>query len=376
MSPPSISISPPFHNLQLVAEVAAAAVEYGTMNCLSSMDETGDGVYCKSPLDRKVYMLQKIYGIVEVSNSQQTFTARMGCETYVHMTREEHEMFKAKPREFDPEFDVDVFAYNGLSITYEPDMLTVDRCMYIIKNIDGCICYGRQRMYTATFSESMELQAFPFDVQKLTMAFVVHFYANNGAKFTLIPFLNGCQFSTNFVDPHGEFSVLKDKLQSVIERSRMTCIVPIRRNFEFYIYRVILTMCILDLVSICSFLIDDYSNQLSLISTILLTVVAFLFILTQYLPVISYLTLLDKFVYCSLAYIFLIILQTTANSMNADEQNVSSIDLAFIYLIVWFAGMSFFVYFSWYSYCREEKKLDEKVEMNSITVSTSNHAAK
>ena len=73
-------------------------------------------------------------------------------------------------------------------------------------------------------------------------------------------------------------------------------VMMVQRDASYFNYRVVVLLAMLSLVaSACFVMVGDTSGQLSFISTMLLSVVAFQYTVGGWLPLTSYLTLLDKY---------------------------------------------------------------------------------
>ena len=84
--------------------------------------------------------------------------------------------------------------------------------------------------------------------------------------------------------------------------------VMMHRNFMYYVWKV---LCIVVLLVISSWTVfaqeihDDFADRLSTILTLFLAAVAFLYVVNDSLPKVSYLTLLDKIMLLAFLFIFL-----------------------------------------------------------------------
>jgi len=100
------------------------------------------------------------------------------------------------------------------------------------------------------------------------------------------------------------------------------------RQPAFYIYNVVV---VLYLITVCAFSVcamdtTDFASRISLISTLLLTVVAFKLVINTFVPAVAYLTLLDQYIIVSLVVLvgsvaecFLISFVSVSNAAIIDQ---------------------------------------------------------
>jgi len=89
-----------------------------------------------------------------------------------------------------------------------------------------------------------------------------------------------------------------------------TCIklsLPMRRIYGFYVWRVMLVAVIITALSWSTFDMDpsDLPDRLSVNLTLILSIVAFMFVVNDSLPKVPYLTFIDKLMTISFAFLFL-----------------------------------------------------------------------
>ena len=102
-------------------------------------------------------------------------------------------------------------------------------------------------------------------------------------------------------------------------------VVQIRRCPAYYNARVVFLMAVITLLSTLVFLMHgSAAEQLSYISTMLLSAVAFQFVITSMLPVTSYLTLLDKYIYSSFLFLALLGVQVVLVAAITDDETGSA----------------------------------------------------
>lgn len=79
-----------------------------------------------------------------------------------------------------------------------------------------------------------------------------------------------------------------------------------KRKIQYYLWKVLLPLTIIVFMSWSVFWLRPTDKvQINIATTAVLTSIAYLFILSRFLPPISYLTIMDSFVFISLVLIFM-----------------------------------------------------------------------
>ena len=166
-------------------------------------------------------------------------------------------------------------------------------------NVDGTI-HHEQRVQ-GNFASDLNFSEFPFDRQIL--------------KITLMPF-NPDSVDLLGITPYDEWTHnLKFRDWTLMKAEGFKASFEylgetyptyefqlfIDRIPNFYIIKVIVPVFIMSLLALCGFLISpaDFDARLGLTVTLLLTVVAYTFVASENLPVLSYLTFVDAYLVVS-----------------------------------------------------------------------------
>ena len=80
----------------------------------------------------------------------------------------------------------------------------------------------------------------------------------------------------------------------------------VRRKYGFYIYNIALLMCLITTLTFTTFAVEVYAvgDRIQITLTLLLTSVAFKYYVQQFVPTVSYLTFLDKYILSCLIFQF------------------------------------------------------------------------
>lgn len=176
---------------------------------------------------------------------------------------------------------------------------------------DGTVTYSER--FSATLTSPLALYKFPFDRQSLPI--VIHSVLEDRGVVALAP------------DP--EHTALVPERWSALAQWTITGLsssarvvrlaaarhelpevefdIHVQRHVGYYLWKVFLPLALLVLISWSIFWIDleNFSGQLSVALTIILTIIAFAFTVSSSLPRASYLTFTDAFFLISYLFVFL-----------------------------------------------------------------------
>jgi Neurotransmitter-gated ion-channel ligand binding domain/Neurotransmitter-gated ion-channel transmembrane region len=166
---------------------------------------------------------------------------------------------------------------------------------------DGTV--AAQERFAKTLSAGLSLQRFPFDRQSLQVVLESLRYPEKEVQFVADP--KKISIGTdNFVSLSewqiGEIKGINGKSFFPPESqhySRVTIDINIKRNSGFYILKVMLPLLFITIASWSVFWINpnEFSTQIGIAFTNLLTVVALLLVINDSLPKVGYVTFMDGF---------------------------------------------------------------------------------
>eukprot|EP01083_Nonionella_stella_P058511 153202_1 len=261
-----------------------------------------------------------------------------------------------------PEFDKDFWTFNN------------NKEFNVQRNEElDCFVVVTAMNFKASFFEALELESFPFDVQHFQMAVQFRFDVamfddinNTDNPLPLKPqfmvaksFFTASDASCNLIG-----WIMKGiQVRPSVNGDVQCWVVVLRRAWRFYFWRVIVILSIVSLMSISVFVFgqDSVADRFGFLSTTLLTAVAYMFIINEYLPTLNYLTLLDYYVLFVVIFMFIIAVQIVVIELVHGQGKDDAQDLDFWMFIAnlsgWFLIQAIFCVVSVVFYKEETKKI-------------------
>lgn len=174
-----------------------------------------------------------------------------------------------------------------------------------------------QERFSKTLSSGLELDRFPFDRQKLLVVIEslkspessVHL-TNNPEKISIgtDSFVTLSEWTVQQLDGKNGKSYFPPEKQHY---SRVSVEINIQRNSGFYISKVMMPLLLITIASWSVFWINpqEFSTQIGIAFTNLLTIVALLLVINDSLPKVGYLTFMDGFTMLCFTAILVAILE-------------------------------------------------------------------
>ncbi|HAT15688.1 MAG TPA: hypothetical protein DCS91_20850 [Microcoleaceae bacterium UBA11344] len=194
---------------------------------------------------------------------------------------------------------------------------------------DGTVNY--LELINATVSSDLDLRKFPFDSQ--TAKVVLESLSSDERRIVLKTDSKLTGYSTDSFLSLSEWQILGFKSTVTTQKfelenktySRYTFELKLKRNHEFYIFKVFIPLLLITLLSWATFWFDAnaaFSTQMSVGMTSTLTAITFNFTVANALPRLSYLTLLDAYIFICYIFFFLsIIANVTVHCLLNNHKN-------------------------------------------------------
>ncbi|XP_046358983.1 cys-loop ligand-gated ion channel-like isoform X1 [Haliotis rufescens] len=216
-----------------------------------------------------------------------------------------------------------------------------------------------KRRLKGWFTENLELEAFPFDIQHLSLMITSDLSSKEVtlveddlelSSVNRLSFIDEQEWEMrNFVEllpqvTKREYSSAKHEFPSVLVRC---CAF---RRPGFFIWNILCVMCLISSLSFSTFSVDQTKpqNRLQLSFTLVLTGVAFKFVATQSLPKIPYLTYLDRYILISMCIMYFVcIWHAVITRFQFNDSLSRSMDFwAFVGLVGFFVCFQLFFIFT------------------------------
>lgn len=177
--------------------------------------------------------------------------------------------------------------------------------------------------YYGTFASMLNFKNFPFDTQTLELKFLSLAYSDSEIEFVLDTHgktenysLSGWTLERGVVSIKPIVASFDKGNGEEVNRAAITFSMNATRHISFYWYKVVAPMTIIVLLSWAVFFIDpsQVGAQVGVSATSILTLIAFLLRLENLIPPISYLTVLDYFIFITLFLVFLAYLEALVST--------------------------------------------------------------
>lgn len=276
--------------------------------------------------------------IADVNTIDQSFKIAVGFDMMWPSSALDIQNWNNDPLQFTPEFVPNFEFPNAKEETMERRALENGN-PFCIQEVDGVKFNFLRTLVYLTCIERLELHAFPFDVQELTLTMDMSFAPVQKAMF--VPGRGAFPKPDITADSVGKSDTILsrgDFTSPLLILNRQYCTIPdfdvercliqfqnacyagdealgddafrwgqvtiriqLKRKAEGYLYRVAFYNLLLAYSSVCAFALNpvgDLGDRIGFLITLILAAVAFQFIVSQYLPNVSYLTFLDKYTFC------------------------------------------------------------------------------
>ena len=196
---------------------------------------------------------------------------------------------------------------------------------------DGSVLYHQR--YVGSFAQALHLESFPFDRQTFRLQLVAERYKPNDVKF--VPdqkwidagLKQAAGISPSITLPDWTVSKWNTKafvytLAPDLENSGYVFEFTASRNARHYIFKVILPLILIVMMSWAVFWIDPVTSnsQISIAVTSMLTLIAYRFAVDSQLPQVPYTTRLDAFILTSTVLVFFSLIEVVATTILEKSQ--------------------------------------------------------
>jgi hypothetical protein len=183
----------------------------------------------------------------------------------------------------------------------------------LIVKSDGTVEYKQK--FQQRLEVNFDLTKFPFDKQKLVVEIESFSWPSKLVKFVKWDTKTG--FSTKYEIPAWHTEDMKVSVEDVEEErehksfSQFKATIEVERNTQYYLWKIMLPLIVIMTISWCVFWVDheNIGNRMEILLAVLLTWVAYQFIISQDLPKLGYLTYLDYLFLLSFFFITSVFVQ-------------------------------------------------------------------
>jgi hypothetical protein len=280
--------------IEIVAQSAPEAPAKVDESKLSEADLLKSTPVSKSPI--KVSVGLHISNLADINQTSETFDV---AGYLMYGWRDPRLAYKPQPNETSRASSLDKIWHPAMEMVNFKSSTNSDTSVDILP--DGTV--QAQERFAKTLSSGLALQKFPFDRQSLQVVLeslkyddrtvkLVADYAKTSIGTDSFVSLSEWQIGT-ITGVNGKSFFPPEKQHY----SRVTVQVQVTRNYGFYILKVMMPLLLITIASWSVFWIDpqEFSTQIGIAFTNLLTVVALLMVINDKLPHVGYLTLMDGF---------------------------------------------------------------------------------
>jgi Neurotransmitter-gated ion-channel ligand binding domain/Neurotransmitter-gated ion-channel transmembrane region len=261
---------------------------------LSAADVLKSIPISKAPI--KVSVGLHISNLADINQTSETFDA---AGYLMYSWRDSRLAYKQQPNETSRAANLDEIWHPAMEMVNFKSSTNSDTFVDILP--DGTV--QAQERFAKTLSSGLALQKFPFDRQSLQVVLESLKYDDRSVKLVADPqkisigkdsFVSLSEWQIGTVIGSNGKSFFQPEQQHY---SRVTVQIQVKRNYGFYVLKVMMPLLLITIASWSVFWIDpqEFSTQIAIAFTNLLTVVALLLVINDTLPRVGYLTLMDGF---------------------------------------------------------------------------------
>jgi len=316
-------------------------------------------------IQRAITIGIKVHRISDIDNVHQTFACQLTLDIEWQPTKEEYDNWlKLTHTERDstwrPSWVPTIEFKNAVDITKFEERTNQHGQSYFMisrhgRDYEGVVVISKyERLIQwrvrveGSFSEMLELENYPFDSQEFSIVIreghsrpVAAFYPHSRKiDFVEITQIYSTITEWDFTQPYLLFTE-SNPSEDGYGRSYSECRLKLvaHRRWQTYVYKVGFLLFLITSSSFSTFSIDETADKLAHEATLLLTAVAFYFIISSDIPKISYLTLFDHYVLASFIFMFVFMVYFTFTGIVGVDHEFSSsftvedLDMYFAYFM-------------------------------------------
>jgi Neurotransmitter-gated ion-channel ligand binding domain/Neurotransmitter-gated ion-channel transmembrane region len=259
--------------------------------------------------------------LADINQSSETFEV---TGYLMYSWRDSRLAYPSAPNAANKDSSLDKIWHPAIEMVNSKAASTSDTTVEILP--DGTVMV--QERFSKTLSSALELQNFPFDRQSLDIVLESLRYDDRTVKLVTDPrkisigtdsFVSLSEWQIGKIASSDGKSFFPPEQQHY---SRVTVKTHVQRNYGFYILKVMIPLLLITIASWSVFWIDpkEFSTQITIAFTNLLTVVALLLVINDKLPRVGYLTLMDGFtMICFLTILIAILVLIIAHRSIAND---------------------------------------------------------
>jgi len=183
--------------------------------------------------------------------------------------------------------------------------------------------------YSGAFATYHDLRNFPFDPQAFRVSLFSLEWSEDDVQLVVDEKVTGRRQVlnvSNWIIESVAGSIDREHFQATGSfHSRYDFTISAHRVSGYYVWKVILPLCLIVVMSWCVFWLDPdhHGPNIGLSATSMLTLIAFIFATSNMVPALSYLTRLDQFIVGSTVLVFLALVEciTTINLVSRDRRD-------------------------------------------------------
>lgn len=207
---------------------------------------------------------------------------------------------------------------NGVDGNFSTAQIDRSRIRLVERNI-GEFLATQTIFVKGVFYEPFELQLYPFDTQPLGIHLESCTSGPQDAFFVpkctygVVPVVRETEWSGTKFNTGAQF--VPETSSAVIGRHALEIEAVVHRHYQVYVSRVIVVMATMSLAAVTSFCEDPNATcleRISLAVTLLLTATAYSIVISNKIPILGYLTLLDKYILGIFSFIIAVVLEIAA----------------------------------------------------------------